>query len=98
MSAGEITCLIMTGSIALCGLIALVSALIRGEIKKFVIEKMQEAEYLYRDLPKPDKSRMKLEYVIKCVNEQYGISKLFINVKKFVEKIVEIVNGFNKIK
>lgn len=84
---------ITLGSVVACGIIAIVYALIRGEIKKFVIEKMEEAEHIYRDFPKPDKSIKKLEFVIKAVNEKYGLVKLFLNIKKFVEKIIEIANS-----
>ena len=80
-------------SVVLIGLITIAWAIIRGELKEYVIKSMQEADFIYKDLPKPDKSIKKLEYVIKSVNEKYGFVKLFLNVKKFVEKVVEIANS-----
>ena len=90
MDASTIIYLILTGVVAVGGLVALIYAIVRGEIKEFVIKKMQEAEELYKDLPKPEKGKAKLQYVIEKVNEHYGIVKIFLNVKKFIEKIIEI--------
>lgn len=84
---------IVLGIVIIGGLVAIIVALVRGDIKKYIIEQMQEADYLYRDLPKPDKSISKLKYVLDSVNKKYGFVKLFINVKKFVENVVEIANS-----
>lgn len=84
---------ILLGIVVASGLFAIIYALVRGEIKKFVIEKMKEADYIYRDLPKPDKSIAKLKYVLDSVNEKYGFVKLFLNVKKFIEKVIEVANS-----
>jgi hypothetical protein len=96
MELKDIVYLIILGVIALAGIISVIIALIRGEVKKFVIEKMEEAEKKYADLPKPEKSKAKLKYVLECVNEHYGLSKKFLNIKKFIEKTIELINGFKK--
>lgn len=96
MELKEIIYLILLGLVILCGVIGIIYAIVRGEVKKFVIETMQEAENLYKDLPKPAKSKTKLEYVIKCVSDKYKLVDLFLNVKKFVEKIIEITKQINK--
>lgn len=96
MELKEIIYLILLGLVVLCGVMGIIYAIVRGEVKKFVIETMQEAENLYKDLPKPAKSKAKLEYVIKCVSDKYKLVDLFLNVKKFVEKIIEITKQINK--
>ena len=84
---------IVLGSVVLCGIVAIVWAIVRGEIKQYVLDCMAQADFIYKDLPKPEKSIKKLEYVIKSVNEKYGFVKLFLNVKKFIEKVIEIANS-----
>lgn len=93
MEFKDIIYLIVLGSIILIGLATIIYSLIRGEIKKYVIECMKQADFIYKDLPKPEKSIKKLEYVVKYVSEKYGIVKLFLNIRKFVEKIIEIANS-----
>ena len=77
------------------GIIGFVIALVRGDIKKFIKEKMAEAEELYKDMPKPEKSKAKLKYVLDAVNEKYKISKIFLNARKFIETLVSFFNTMN---
>ena len=88
----EILVLVGLGCGILAGVIAIVVGIVRGEVQKFIIVKMEEAEQQYKDLPKPDKSIKKLQYVINAVKEKYKIAELIMNVRKFIEKIVEINN------
>lgn len=88
----EILILVGLGCGILAGVIAIVVGIIRGEVQKFIIAKMEEANEKYKDLPKPEKSIKKLQYVIDAVKEKYKIADLIMNVRKFIEKIVEINN------
>ena len=83
---------ILLGISILGGFATLIIHLIRGDIKNFIIEKMEEAGELYKDLPKPEKSIKKLQYVLEAVKEKYKIAELFINIKKFIEYIVQLNN------
>lgn len=95
MDIKAIISFIILGVLIVGGIVGIIIAIARGDVKKFIQEKMAEAEEIYKDMPKPQKSKAKLEYVIKAVNEKYKISKLFVNVKKFVEQAVEFFNSMN---
>ena len=96
MSTETIAMLIVLCGTVLGGVIALIIAICRGEVKKFVVEQMQIAEEKFKDLPKPQKSIEKLQFVIKAVKEKYKIASLILNIKKFVGYIVNIKNIGNK--
>lgn len=89
MSQTEIISLVVLGVICLMGIISIVVAVIRGDMKKFIEEKMAEAENLSLG------GEQKLEYVINAVKEKYKIPELVLNVKKFIEHIVEISKRIN---
>lgn len=95
MSTNEIIILISLGIPVLASLVVLIVALCRGEIKKYIIQCMDEAEVIYKDLEKPEKSIKKLEYVINKVKDKYRLVDLILNVKKFIEYIIEISKGLN---
>ena len=92
MSIETIITLITLGVIALGGIAGIIVAIIRGDMKKFIVEKMEEAEEKFKDLPKPQKSIQKLQYVIEAVKEKYKLVNVFLNIKKFVEYIINIKN------
>ena len=92
MSQEALISLIMLAVVIVVAIVGIIVALVRGEIKEFAKEKMVEAEELYKDLPKPEKSQKKLEYVIKAVKEKYKISDLIINITKFIKKTIEFIN------
>ena len=89
MQIETIISLVVLGVVILASLITLIIALVRGEMKKFVVEKMEEAEKLEISGTK------KLEYVLQAVKEKYKIMELFLNVKKFVEYIIKITKEIN---
>lgn len=95
MTIKEIILFVLLGLIIIAGIAGIVIAIVRGDMQKFIKEKMAEAETLYKDMPKPDKSKAKLKYVIDAVNEKYKLSKLFLNIKKFIEKAIEFYNSMN---
>ena len=92
MTVETIITLIILGIAILGGIASIVIAIVRGDMKKFIVEKMKEAGELYKDLPKPEKSIKKLQYVLEAVKEKYKIAELFMNVRKFIEYIVSINN------
>ena len=89
MQIETIISLVVLGVVILAGLIAIIVAIVRGDMKKFIIEKMEEAEKMELDGVK------KLEYVVNAVKEKYKIMELVLNVKKFVEKIIDITKQIN---
>lgn len=89
MSQKEIISLVILGVICLIGIISIIIAIVRGDMKKFIEEKMAEAEKLSMD------GKQKLEYVINAVKEKYKILELVLNVKKFIEHIIEISKRIN---
>lgn len=83
-------------AIAILGALAtIVVAFARGKIKEFVKEKIAEAEEKYKDYPKPEKSELKLRYVLDAVKEKYAMADMVLNIKKFIELAVKF---FNKMK
>ena len=89
MSQTEIISLIVLGVVCLAGVISIIVAIIRGDMKKFIKEKMAEAEKLSMN------GQQKLEYVINAVKEKYKIPELVLNIKKFIENIIEISKQIN---
>lgn len=89
MSQTEIISLIVLGVVCLAGVISIIVAIIRGDMKKFIKEKMAEAEKLSMS------GQQKLEHVINAVKEKYKIPELVLNIKKFIENIIEISKQIN---
>lgn len=92
MSQEALISLIMLAVVIVVSIVGIIVALIRGEVKKFAKEKMIEAESIYADLSKPEKSQKKLEYVIKAVKEKYKISELILNISKFISQTIDFIN------
>ena len=85
--------LIILGVMIIGAIVLIVVSIVRGDMKEYIKECMAEAEELYKDLPKPEKSKKKLQYVIDKVKEKYKLASLFLNIKKFVEMMVEFINS-----
>lgn len=89
MSIELIITLAVLGVAIVSGVVGIVVALVRGDMKKFIVEKMEEAE----------KSNLggakKLEYVVNAVKEKYKVLELILNVKKFIEYIISISKNIN---
>ena len=85
--------LIILGVVIIAGVVTFIIALCKGEVKEYIQQCMAEAEDLYKDLPKPEKSKKKLQYVIEKVKEKYKFASLFVNIQKFVEKMIEFINS-----
>ena len=89
MSVKEIILLVALAVVILGGIATIVIAIVRGDMKKLIVEKMEEAEKLELDGAK------KLQYVIEAVKEKYKLVELFLNIKKFVEYIISITKQIN---
>lgn len=89
MTVETIVLLALLGVSVISGVVSLIVALAKGEVKKFIEEKMVEAE-------KSGKTgKEKLAYVLEAVDEKYKVMKLFMNAKKFIEHIITISKQIN---
>lgn len=89
MSIETIISLVTLGVVALGGLFAIIVAIVRGDMKKFIEEKMIEAE-------KSGKTGSeKLAYVLEAVKEKYKVMEVVLNVRKFIENIISISKEIN---
>ncbi len=89
MQIEAIVSLVILGVVALGGVATIIVAIVRGDMKKFIVEKMEEAEKLHLD------GKKKLEYVLQAVKEKYKILEVILNVKKFIEEIISITKQIN---
>lgn len=89
MKAETIITLVVLGVVILAGIASIIVALVRGDLKKLIQEKMIEAEKTGMS------GKEKLQYVISAVKEKYKLAELFINISKFVEQIISITKQIN---
>ena len=89
MELETIISLVVLGVVVLAGLITIIVAIVRGDMKKFIVAKMEEAEKLELS------GEQKLKYVLQAVKEKYKVMELVLNVKKFVEQIISITKEIN---
>ena len=89
MQAETIITLVVLGVVILAGIASIIVALVRGDLKKFIQEKMIEAEKTGMS------GKEKLQYVISAVKEKYKLAELFINITKFVEQVISITKQIN---
>ena len=89
MNIETIILTVILGVVAIAGLIAIVIAIVRGEMKKFIEAKMVEAENLELTGEK------KLAYVLQAVKEKYKLVEVFLNCKKFIEHLIDLTKKIN---
>lgn len=89
MNIETIVTLVTLGVVALGGIIGIVIAIVKGELKKFVVEQMEIAEKSGMEGAK------KLQYVLNAVKEKYKLADLILNVRKFIEYIISISKNIN---
>lgn len=89
MSLYEIIQLVLLIIITLALITTIVVSVVRGDMKKFIEEKMAEAEKLGLS------GKEKLEYVINAVKEKYKIMTIVLNIKKVIEHIIELSKQIN---
>lgn len=88
-NVSAICTIVILGIIALSSIIGLIVAFCRGEMKKFIEEKMTEAE-------KSGKSGAeKLQYVVDAFGSKYKIGSIILNCEKFVEEIIKLSKNIN---
>lgn len=80
---------IVLGIILLCTLVFLIIELFNGNMKKFVMEKITEAEKLF---PKEieDYQEKRRNYVIEAFKEKYKIMAFCLNIQKFIELVCKL--------
>ena len=89
MQIETIITLVSLGVVVLGGIIGIIVAIVRGDMKKFIVEKMEEAEKMGMS------GKDKLNYVLLAVKEKYKVCELILNVKKFIEYIISISKNIN---
>lgn len=89
MTIKEIVMLVVLGVVIVAGLVSIIVALVRGDMKKFIQEKMIEAENSGKS------GSEKLGFVLKAVSEKYKVLELLLNVRKFIEKVISISKQIN---
>lgn len=81
--------IIVAGLLLLVTILGWVSAICSGEMKKFIMEKMEEAETSGKT------GTEKLQYVIDAFKEKYKVMSFIVDVKKFVELLIEFSKKVN---
>lgn len=89
MSPNEIIQLIVLIVITLALIATIVVAIVKGDMKKFIEEKMVEAENSGLN------GEEKLKYVINSVKEKYKVMTIILNVKNIIEHIIELSKQIN---
>lgn len=89
MNIETIILTVILGVVVLGGIVTIIVAIIRGDMKKFIEEKMIEAEQLELSGEK------KLAYVLEAVKEKYKIAELLLNTKKFIKHIIDLSKQIN---
>lgn len=89
MNTEAIITIVVLGISLLGTLIGLITALVRGDMKKFIEEKMIEAEQSGKTGPE------KLAYVIEEFKNKYKIVQFILNAKKFIESVIDITKQIN---
>lgn len=88
MSA-EILSIILTSLGLLTTIIGWVLSCVRGNIKDFILKAIEEAEATGKS------GEEKLKYVVDKVAEKYKVFSFILDVKKFVDKIIEVTKKVN---
>ena len=89
MNVETIIVLAFLGVAVISGVVSIIVAIVRGDMKKFIEEKMIEAEKLELT------GKEKLTYVIEAVKEKYKLAELFLNIRKFIEHIIDLSKQIN---
>lgn len=90
----ELIIIIVLAVALIASLVGLLVALFRGEMKKFVVEAMGEAEAKFPKTVENYKLK-RLQYVVDAFNKKYKIIEFFLNVRKFIEKVIEYSKTIN---
>lgn len=90
----KIIWIIILGILLVVAIVSFIVALCNGSMKKFVIEKMEEAE---KKFPKGTENYQanRRNYVIQAFKDKYKIGQFILNVKQFIEYIIEVTKQIN---
>lgn len=95
MDTQMLTELIILAVVIVSGIITIIVAIRKGKLKQFIQSKMLEAEEKYKFVPKPERSIKKLQYVVDEVKKEYALTSMFLNIEKFIAKMIDFVNSMN---
>ena len=90
MDVKALVTIIILGVLLLISLVSLLVAFFNGNMKKFIVEKMAEA-----DSHEDWTAEQKREYVINAFKEKYKIMEFLCNVKKFIELVIKYSKEIN---
>ena len=90
MDVKSLVAIIVVGVLLLASLIGLLIALFNGSMKKFVVEKIAEA-----DSHEDWTAEQKRNYVIEAFKEKYKIMEFLLNCKKFIELVIKYSKEIN---
>lgn len=93
MSIAEIVELIGLAIAIIVAIVSIIGSIRKGQAREFIVAKMEEAEEMFKG--DPDKGRKKLAYVVSKAKEQFKLAALFMNVEKFVEKVIAATKKIN---
>ena len=82
--------IIILGVLLRTTLIGLAVSLFNGSMKKFVVEKMAEA-----DTHKDWTAEQKRNFVIEAFKEKYKIAEFVLNCRKFIELVIKYSKEIN---
>ena len=81
---------IVLGVILLATVVFLCIELFNGNMKKFVMEKIAEAEKMFPKDVEEDYQEKRRNYVVEAFKEKYKIMSFCLNVQKFIELICKL--------
>lgn len=89
MNTEAIVAIVILGVSLVGALVGLITALVRGEMKKDIEGWMIEAEQSGKS------GTEKLAYVVEQFKNKYKIVQFILNVKKFIEQIIDLTKQIN---
>ena len=90
MDTQTLVIIIILGIMLLCSIGGLLAALFNGSMKKFVVDKMAEADS-HTDWT----AEQKRNFVINSFKEKYKIMEFLLNIKKFIELVIRYSKEIN---
>lgn len=93
MSIAEIVELVGLAIAIIVAIVSIIGSIRKGQAREFIIAKMEEAEQMFEG--DPDKAKKKLAYVIEKTKEEFKLAALFMNIEKFVERIIAATKKIN---
>lgn len=89
MTLTDIIALIVLAVITVIMIAVLIISIVNGDLRKYVEDTMKEAETM--DLSGEEKAK----YVIEAVKKKYKIAAIIVNVKKIIERVIDLSKHIN---